>query len=116
MLIIGIDGKVETNPDFFVTVGHQLAYHRPPWVEPAVPPLFDNKVVVLYQDEHATVVSKPRGWPVLPGGLFHQSTLAYVFKAQSSPSDLNSVTHRLGRGTTGALLLARVRCDHFWMH
>ncbi|NJL45140.1 MAG: RNA pseudouridine synthase, partial [Leptolyngbyaceae cyanobacterium SM2_3_12] len=46
--------------------GQILAYHRPPWVEPAVPLTFD----ILHADEDIWVINKPAGLPVLPGGNF----------------------------------------------
>ena len=44
--------------------GQQLAYHRPPWQEPAVPLAF----AVLYEDDDFLAIAKPSGLPVLPGG------------------------------------------------
>lgn len=82
--------------------GQILAYHRPPWQEPDVPLEFS----VLYEDEDVLAIAKPAGLPVLPGGgflehtLLHQLTLRY-------PDATPSPVHRLGRGTSGVMLLAR---------
>lgn len=88
--------------DHILRVGQVLAYHRPPWEEPSVPLDF----VVLYEDDDILAIAKPAGLPVLPGGnflthtLLHQLTLRY-------PNHPPVPVHRLGRGTSGLMLLAR---------
>jgi 23S rRNA pseudouridine1911/1915/1917 synthase len=80
----------------------KLAYHRQPWVEPQVPLEFE----VVYQDSELMVVNKPSGLPVLPGGGFLSHTLLWQLK-KHYPQDTPIPIHRLGRGTSGLLLLAR---------
>ena len=80
----------------------RLAYHRQPWKEPEVP----LKFVVLYEDRDLLVINKPSGLPILPGGGFLEHTLLWQLKQRY----LNNTTvpvHRLGRGTSGLLILAR---------
>lgn len=81
--------------------GDLLVYHRPPWDEPDAPTDFG----VLFEDEDVLVLAKPSGLPVLPGGFFLENTLLYLvrrrFGAAASP------LHRLGRGTSGAILFTR---------
>ncbi|MBM0743099.1 RluA family pseudouridine synthase [Phormidium sp. CLA17] len=79
-----------------------LAYHRPPWEEPEVPLEF----AVLYEDEDLLVIAKPSGLPVLPGGGFLEHTLLGQLH-QQYPHDTPAPIHRLGRGTSGLMLLAR---------
>ena len=100
-------GQVQLNdrparPHQTLKAGDLLSYHRPPWQEPDVPLEFD----LLYEDDDLLAVSKPSGLPVMPGGgflehtLLHQLTLHYP--------DLTPIPiHRLGRGTSGVVLLAR---------
>ncbi|MFQ3616489.1 MAG: pseudouridine synthase [Cyanobacteriota bacterium] len=83
-------------------LGQQLAYHRPPWQEPDVPLVFD----ILHEDPDVLVVAKPSGLPVLPGGGFLQHTLLGQLQ-QRYPQNPPTPVHRLGRGTSGLLLLAR---------
>lgn len=83
-------------------LGQQLAYHRPPWQEPDVPLEFD----ILREDSDVLVIAKPSGLPVLPGGGFLQHTLLGQLQ-QRYPQNLPTPVHRLGRGTSGLLLLAR---------
>lgn len=91
-----------TPPGTRLQRGQQLTYHRPPWEEPDVPLCFD----VVYEDPDLLVVAKPSGLPVLPGGGFLQHTLLWQLQ-QRYPQTPPFPIHRLGRGTSGLLLLAR---------
>ncbi len=82
--------------------GQRLAYHRPPWLEPDVPLAFD----LLYEDADLLVVAKPSGLPVMPAGGFLEHTLLWQLK-QHYPQETPVPIHRLGRGTSGLVLLAR---------
>lgn len=82
--------------------GQHLTYDRPPWDEPNVPLNID----VLYEDEALFVVAKPSGLPVLPGGGFLEHTLLRQLQHRY-PHDTPLPIHRLGRGTSGLMLLAR---------
>jgi 23S rRNA pseudouridine1911/1915/1917 synthase len=89
-------------PDTPLQLGQQLTYHRPPWEEPDVPLTFE----VLYEDADLLVVAKPSGLPVLPGGGFLEHTLLHLLQ-RHYPQAPPVPVHRLGRGTSGLLLLAR---------
>lgn len=84
-----------------VRAGEWLLYTRPPWEEPEVP----LDAVLLHEEPEFLVLHKPSGLPVLPGGGFLSHTLLYVarerFGAGAAP------VHRLGRGTSGAVLFSR---------
>jgi 23S rRNA pseudouridine1911/1915/1917 synthase len=82
--------------------GQWLTYHRSPWSEPDVPLHFE----VRYEDADLLVVAKPAGLPVLPGGGFLEHTLLWQLQ-QRYPQETPIPIHRLGRGTSGLLLLAR---------
>jgi 23S rRNA pseudouridine1911/1915/1917 synthase len=81
--------------------GDVLVYHRPPWNEPPAPLDYE----ILFEDDDVLVLDKPSGLPVLPGGNFLESTLLHLvrrrFGTECSP------LHRLGRGTSGAILFTR---------
>ncbi|NJL21335.1 MAG: RNA pseudouridine synthase, partial [Leptolyngbyaceae cyanobacterium SM1_3_5] len=81
--------------------GQELQYHRPPWIEPPVPTF-----AIAYEDADLLVVNKPAGLPVLPGGGFVEHTLLGQLR-QRYPDELPAPIHRLGRGTSGLMLLAR---------
>jgi 23S rRNA pseudouridine1911/1915/1917 synthase len=82
--------------------GQQLIYQRSPWEEPDVPLNF----VTLYEDTDLMIIAKPSGLPVLPGGGFLQNTLLYQLQ-QRYPQEMPVPIHRLGRGTSGLMLIAR---------
>ena len=80
----------------------RLTYERSPWNEPDVPLNF----TVLHEDEDLLVVNKPSGLPVIPGGGFLEHTLLWQLQ-QRYPQTKPVPVHRLGRGTSGLLLVGR---------
>ncbi len=88
-------------PNDILTRGDRLAYHRPPWKEPDVPRNYHS----LFEDENILVLAKPSGLPVLPGGGFLENTLLNLVRRHYGAAC--SPLHRLGRGTSGAILFTR---------
>ena len=82
--------------------GQTLSYVRSPWQEPAAPLAFK----VLYEDDDLWVIDKPSGLPVLPGGGFLEHTLLHQLRSRY-PNEAPIPIHRLGRGTSGAMLVAK---------
>lgn len=82
--------------------GQELSYWRAPWSEPPAPLDFG----VLYADQDLWVIDKPEGLPVLPGGNFLENTLLHQLRRRFPEADPVPV-HRLGRGTSGLMLVAR---------
>ncbi len=99
--LVSIQQKPITDPQTPLKAGQKLSYHRPPWLEPTTP----MNVAVLHEDEAVLILHKPAGLPVLPGGGFLENTL-WGWLRQHYP-DSPSPIHRLGRGTSGLLLLAK---------
>lgn len=89
-------------PDTPLEPGQRLTYHRPPWQEPEVPLNFE----VIYEDADLLAVAKPAGLPVMPGAGFLEHTLLGQLK-QHYPTETPVPIHRLGRGTSGLVLLGR---------
>jgi len=85
-----------------VRAGQELRYYRSPWQEPDAPLDFD----VLYEDDDLWVINKPSGLPVLPGGGFLEHTLLHQLQKRY-PNHQPIPVHRLGRGTSGAMLIAK---------
>jgi 23S rRNA pseudouridine1911/1915/1917 synthase len=81
--------------------GDRLIYRRPPWDEPDAPTDFTT----LHEDADVIVLGKPSGLPVLPGGFFLENTLLHLVRRRFG--DGCSPLHRLGRGTSGAILFTR---------
>ena len=88
-------------PDGTLTRGDVLLDDCLPWDQPDAPRWISR----FFEDEDVLALAKPSGLPVLPGGFFLENTLLYLvrrrFGAASSP------LHRLGRGTSGAILFTR---------
>lgn len=98
-----LNGK-PTKPDIVLDLGQELVYQRPPWEEPAVPLSFET----IYEDADIVVINKPSGLPVLPGGKFLEHTLLFLLQ-RLYPENTPIPIHRLGRGTSGLMLLARTK-------
>jgi 23S rRNA pseudouridine1911/1915/1917 synthase len=80
--------------------GQSLVWRRPPWEEPDVPLAFG----ILYRDDDLLAVAKPRGLPTIPNGGFLTHTLLHLVQRRFPHA---APLHRLGRGTSGLVLLAR---------
>jgi 23S rRNA pseudouridine1911/1915/1917 synthase len=98
---ISVDGQTATE-QMCLQKGQNLTYQRPPWEEPNAPLSFD----VLYKDSDLLIIAKPSGLPVLPGGGFLEHTLLHQLRRRY-PNETPVPIHRLGRGTSGLMLLAR---------
>lgn len=92
------NGEVERDPFIELRAGDLLAWHRPPWEEEDVP----TGIPVLAEGEGWMVLHKPSGLPVLPGGGFLLHTLLHI--ARERHGRTMAPVHRLGRGTSGAML------------
>lgn len=91
-----------TSPETLLKPGQHLSYHRPPWQEPPVPVAIET----IYEDDVLLVVNKPSGLPVLPGGNFLQHTLLWQLRQRHTTA---APIHRLGRGTSGIMLIAKTK-------
>jgi 23S rRNA pseudouridine1911/1915/1917 synthase len=103
--IVAGDVQVNNNsvaPDWQLIIGQKLCYYRSPWQEPDVPLAFTT----LYEDEDLWVIDKPSGLPVLPGAGFLEHTVLGQLRLRIA-TETPTPIHRLGRGTSGCLLLAR---------
>ena len=97
-----VDGQ-SRSPLCRLQVGQNLTYHRPPWREPSASLNFE----ILYEDADLLVVHKPSGLPVMPGGGFLEHTLLRLLQRQFPQDQTPVPIHRLGRGTSGLVLLGR---------
>lgn len=103
--------------DAVLQPGDQLVWHRPPWLEPAVPDL----PCPLFDDGDLLVLSKPAGLPVLPAGGYLEHTALRLLEGQVRQGRLDGragvprPVHRLGRFTSGLLVCARRRASRAWL-
>ena len=84
-----------------LSAGQTLIWNRPPWQEAAVPRYFE----VVFEDADLLAVNKPSGLPTLPAGGFLENTLLAAVRERYPEA---TPLHRLGRGTSGLVLFARV--------
>eukprot|EP01101_Sappina_pedata_P009485 TRINITY_DN5551_c0_g1_i1.p1 TRINITY_DN5551_c0_g1~~TRINITY_DN5551_c0_g1_i1.p1 ORF type:complete len:364 (-),score=47.75 TRINITY_DN5551_c0_g1_i1:10-1011(-) len=104
---ISVNGDVTTDPLFAIKSGDILEYKRPAWIEPAIPISSPNDLKIIFEDSNSLVIDKPSGLPVLPGGQFSENTLICFLRRRYPELDFVSPIHRLGRGTSGAILFAK---------
>lgn len=98
---IRCNGEIVHDSHHPLRAGDRLAWERPPWEEDAVP----TEVPILAESAGWMVLHKPSGLPVLPGGGFLQHTLLHI--ARERHGAMLAPVHRLGRGTSGAILFSR---------
>jgi 23S rRNA pseudouridine1911/1915/1917 synthase len=117
---VEVDGRVERRPsakvpeDAEVVVDHVLPVHAGLVADASVP------VPVVHADEHLYVVDKPAGLVVHPGsGTGDEATLVHGLLALDPAiagvgpdPDRPGIVHRLDRGTSGLLLVARTAAAH----
>ena len=104
-------GQIQRNgctvvEDAPLQAGDRLSWHRPAWLEPAVPAAWG----VVHDDGDLLVIDKPSGLPVLPAGGFLEHTLLRLLERrhQQDPAGVPRPVHRLGRFTSGLLVCARL--------
>ena len=99
--------------DAVLARGDRLAWHRPPWLEAAVPATWE----CLCDDGDLLALNKPSGLPVMPAGGFLEHTLLRLLERQhaSDPAGVPRPVHRLGRFTSGLLLCARRPASRAWL-
>ncbi len=99
--------------DVALAVGDRLAWHRPPWLEQAVPADW----AVVHDDGDLLVIDKPSGLPVLPAGGWLEHTVLRLLERRhrADPAGIPRPVHRLGRFTSGLLVCARRPASRAWL-
>jgi 23S rRNA pseudouridine1911/1915/1917 synthase len=88
----------------------RVQVHPSPAAAPVKPP---PPVPVRYEDDHLLVVAKPAGMVVHAGSGVHEGTLVDALRAMGIPladtgdPDRPGIVHRLDRGTSGLLAVAK---------
>ena len=112
-----IDGKVVTRQALRVRAGSRLTITEGlivPQLEPEADVLFE----VMAEDKHFVVINKPAGLVVHPGAghssgtlvsglLWRYPEIAQLAGSAAGESDRPGIVHRLDRGTSGLLVVAR---------
>ncbi len=108
---VRIGGRIVTKPSALVTTGTRIEIELPP---PGDPPLEPEEMPleILYEDEDLVVVNKPSGMVVYPAaghahGTLVQGLLTGRALASGGAPERPGVVHRLDRGTSGVIVLAK---------
>lgn len=97
-----LNGKTATGGERLV-VGDSLLWRRPPWNEGR---FLDDRVAVIYEDDHIVAVDKPAGLSTMPdGGWLENSLVGWLDRRYGQGAV--APAHRLNRGTSGIVLCAR---------
>lgn len=98
-----------------LAAGQRVCVRMPPPTPPAPPP---PVVAVRFEDDHLAVVAKPAGLVVHPGAGTRGPTLVDALLAQGmdlavgADPDRPGIVHRLDRGTSGLLVVAKTPAAH----
>ncbi|HSV97970.1 MAG TPA: RluA family pseudouridine synthase [Spirochaetota bacterium] len=90
-------------PNTRVRGGDIVRFDGRGYAEPEV----DDRITVLYEDEHLVCVDKPGNLPVHPAGRYFNNTLVRILEERHGGTYLPA--HRLDRETSGVILLAKRR-------
>ncbi len=114
--LVAVAGEVAWRPSRRLLEGQRVEVSaRAPEVEQPPEALAPR---LVYEDELFAVVDKPPGMVVHPGPGHRQGTLAQLVQAwggswsQAGGADRPGIVHRLDRGTSGLLALARTEHAH----
>ena len=106
---VTVDGAVVAK-SYRVRAGERVVVAAPPpEPEPGPPP----SVAIRYEDEHLAVVAKPAGLVVHAGAGHRDPTLVDALRgqgmalAEASDEERPGIVHRLDRGTSGVLVVAK---------
>jgi 23S rRNA pseudouridine1911/1915/1917 synthase len=113
---VRLGDAVVAKPSTKVTAGDQLTVDLPePVEEPAAVPEPEVEVPVVFEDEHVIVVDKPQELIVHPGAGNPTGTMVGGLLARHpelagvGEPERPGIVHRLDRGTSGLLVVARTQ-------
>lgn len=128
---VRIAGAVVTRPAARLALGDELRVELPAPPPRRARPLAAQRLplAILYEDEHLLAIDKPAGQVVHPTGRYREGTLANALAWYLGPSAAAAepagaaapagaagagpgLVHRLDRGTSGVLLVAKSRAAH----
>ena len=96
--------EIPVSLDDTVRAGNILIHRIPNTVEPEV----NNRINILYEDDHLLAIDKPAPLPVHPSGRFNKNTLISMLK-HVWPGNEFYIVHRLDKDTTGVIVFAKNR-------
>jgi len=119
---IAVNGLAAARPALRLRLGDEVALDLPPLPPRRVHVAQKLPLAVLHEDEHLLAIDKPAGLVVHPTAGHRDGTLwnALLFRALGwsdaaegeQPAPRPSLVHRLDRGTSGVLLVAKSAAVH----
>ena len=115
---VAVDGLVVEIPSRRVASGEIVMVDLPPPVDPRPVPDPEVGFGVVHEDEAVVVIDKPAGLVVHPGAGHNIGTLVhgllhrYPELATVGEAHRPGIVHRLDRGTSGLLVVARTEAAH----
>ncbi len=115
--LVEVNGKSISKTSVKVVEGDEVGYTLKEAEKRVAPPI-DFDVEVLYEDEYLLVVNKPSGLVVHPAPSVKEPTLVdwLIHKGISlstiSGEERHGIVHRIDKGTTGALVVAKDNKTH----
>ena len=115
--LVSVNGKIVKKTSFKVVEGDEVSYEFKEAQKRVVPPI-DFDVEILYEDDYLLVVNKPSGLVVHPAASVKEPTLVdwLIHKGISlstiSGEERHGIVHRIDKGTTGALVIAKDNKTH----
>ncbi|MGC2192427.1 MAG: RluA family pseudouridine synthase [Candidatus Dormiibacterota bacterium] len=114
--LVFVGGRLVLRPSQLIHLGDlvTVAEEAPPAALEQPP----QEVRLVYEDELLVVVDKPAGMVIHPGPGHRHGTLAQLVQSWGGPwstaggEDRAGIVHRLDRGTSGLLVLARTEGAH----
>lgn len=109
---ISVDGKILSKPGVKLKADQQVTVVFPKAKE-TKPQKIDFDVEILYEDEDLLVINKPSGLTVHPAPSVKEATLVDWLKHKGirlstiSGEERHGIVHRLDKGTSGAMLIAK---------
>ena len=110
---VGLSGRVVTSGSTRVAGGDALVFSLPPPTDRRPVPDPSIQLVIRHEDDHVVVVDKPAGLVVHPGAGHEDGTLVnalvhwYPELVDVGEEHRPGIVHRLDRGTSGLLVVAR---------
>ena len=114
---VSVDGKSVTKPGLKLKVDQKIHINFP---EPIVTEAqaIDFDVEILYEDDDLLVINKPQGLTVHPAPSVKEPTLVDWLKHKGirlstiSGEERHGIVHRLDKGTTGVMVIAKTNEAH----
>lgn len=111
---VKIDGEVIVKKNHFVALGNEISLNIPEkFFNKPVKITDENSLEILFEDEHILIIEKSSGISVHPGSGNKKITISDIFAhlypdvETTKGNPRPGIVHRLDKGTSGLLILAK---------